>query len=65
MKVGVLGTGWVGKAIGTKLVELGHDVMMGSRTGDNPEATAWANEKSSVMLHLMPSFCSCSAASNP
>lgn len=31
MKVGVLGTGQVGSAIGHKLAGLGHDVMMGSR----------------------------------
>ena len=32
MKFGVLGTGMVGNAIATKLVELGHEVTMGSRT---------------------------------
>ena len=41
MKIGVLGTGHVGKAIGTKLVELGHEVTMGSRTADNEEASQW------------------------
>jgi predicted dinucleotide-binding enzyme len=42
MRVGVLGTGSVGKAIGTKLVELEHEVTMGSRTADNLEAAEWA-----------------------
>jgi 8-hydroxy-5-deazaflavin:NADPH oxidoreductase len=42
MKIGVLGTGIVGRTIATKLVELGHDVTMGSRTADNEEASAWA-----------------------
>ena len=42
MKIGVLGTGMVGKAIASKLVDLGHDVRMGSRTADNEEATGWA-----------------------
>jgi 8-hydroxy-5-deazaflavin:NADPH oxidoreductase len=41
MRIGVLGTGMVGTAIGTKLVELGHDVMMGSRTPDNEKAAEW------------------------
>lgn len=41
MKIGVLGTGMVGTAIATKLVELGHDVMMGSRTADNESAAGW------------------------
>jgi predicted dinucleotide-binding enzyme len=31
MKVGVLGSGMVGQAIGAKLVELGHDVVVGTR----------------------------------
>lgn len=31
MKVGVLGTGPVGRAIGGKLIELGHDVVFGTR----------------------------------
>jgi predicted dinucleotide-binding enzyme len=31
----------VGIAIGTKLVELGHDVMMGSRSADNERAGEW------------------------
>lgn len=44
MKVGVLGTGRVGVAIATKLVQLGHEVRMGSRSADNPEATAWAKD---------------------
>ena len=41
MKIGVLGTGMVGEAIGSKLVALGHDVMMGSRTAQQPKAVAW------------------------
>ena len=41
MKIAVLGTGNVGEAIGSKLVELGHEVMMGSRTADNEKAAAF------------------------
>ncbi len=42
MKIGVLGTGPAGNAIGGKLVELGHDVMMGARAADNPKVIAFA-----------------------
>ena len=42
MKIGVLGTGSVGQTIATKLVELGHDVMLGSRTANNEKAVEWA-----------------------
>jgi 8-hydroxy-5-deazaflavin:NADPH oxidoreductase len=41
MKIGILGTGMVGKAISTKLVQLGHSVKMGSRTSNNEKAAEW------------------------
>ncbi len=41
MKIAVLGTGMVGNAIASKLVSLGHDVKMGSRTANNEKAAAW------------------------
>jgi len=41
MKIGIIGTGMVGKTIGTKLVELGHEVKMGSRTANNEKAVEW------------------------
>lgn len=44
MKIGVLGTGMVGQAIATKLVELGHEVTMGSRRAGNETAVAWAKD---------------------
>jgi len=43
MRIGVLGTGMVGRAIATKLVELGHEVRMGSRTAGNEVAVDWAS----------------------
>jgi predicted dinucleotide-binding enzyme len=42
MKIGVLGTGMVGDAVATRLVQLGHDVMMGARSAGNEKAAAWA-----------------------
>jgi predicted dinucleotide-binding enzyme len=44
MKIAVLGTGLVGQTIGSKLVHLGHDVMMGSRDEANPKAVLWAKD---------------------
>jgi hypothetical protein len=44
MKVAVLGTGMVGRALATKLVELGHDVRMGSRSTMSESAIAWVEE---------------------
>jgi predicted dinucleotide-binding enzyme len=42
MRIGVLGTGMVGQSLATKLVELGHEVTMGSRQAGNEKAVAWA-----------------------
>ena len=42
MKIGIIGTGMVGVTIGNKLVSLGHEVKMGSRTANNEKAVAWA-----------------------
>ena len=44
MKIGILGTGMVGSAIGTKCTQLGHDVKMGSRTATNEKAAAWVQK---------------------
>lgn len=42
MRIGVLGTGMVGSTLASRFVELGHDVVMGSRSATNEKATAWA-----------------------
>jgi predicted dinucleotide-binding enzyme len=42
MKVAVLGTGGVGQTIGKKLVELGHEVRMGSRDASHAKGLEWA-----------------------
>jgi 8-hydroxy-5-deazaflavin:NADPH oxidoreductase len=42
MRIGVLGTGVVGRTLGGKLVELGHEVRMGSRQAGNENAVEWA-----------------------
>ncbi len=41
MKVGVLGTGDVGHALGNGFIDLGHEVMMGARHRNNDKAAAW------------------------
>ncbi|MFI6444611.1 NADPH-dependent F420 reductase [Kitasatospora sp. NPDC050543] len=44
MRFGIIGTGAVGRTLADKLVTLGHEVAMGSRTKDNSAATAWADQ---------------------
>jgi len=41
MKIAILGTGVVGQTIGSKLISLGHEVMMGSRSATNEKALTW------------------------
>jgi 8-hydroxy-5-deazaflavin:NADPH oxidoreductase len=43
VRVGVLGTGVVGRTLAAKLVELGHDVRMGARDAANERARDWAD----------------------
>lgn len=51
MKIGILGTGMVGATIGTKLVLLGHEVTMGSRTAGNEKAVEWAAQAGKAAAH--------------
>jgi len=51
MQIGVLGSGITGQTIGSKLLELGHEVMMGSREEANPAAVAWAKEEGQHALY--------------
>jgi 8-hydroxy-5-deazaflavin:NADPH oxidoreductase len=44
MRIGVLGTGAVGRRIATKLVELGHEVTMGSRSAESEALLEWVEE---------------------
>ena len=50
MRVAVLGSGMVGVALADRLLELGHEVRMGSRTGNGPAArwAAGAGERASA-----------------
>lgn len=41
MKIAVLGTGMVGVALASKLVSLGHEVTMGSRSAAGEKGKAW------------------------
>ncbi len=44
MHIGILGTGVVGQTIGARLIQLGHDVMLGSRSATNEKAAKWVSE---------------------
>src|SRR5262245_37072574 len=44
MKIGVLGTGMVGETIASKLVTLGQEVRLGSRSPNNETAVPWAKK---------------------
>jgi predicted dinucleotide-binding enzyme len=44
MHLGILGSGGVARTLGTGFVRLGHQVMLGIRTADNPNALQWRDE---------------------
>ena len=44
MNIGVLGTGTVGEAIASALIEKGHAVRMGSRKKNNEKALTWVKK---------------------
>ncbi|HEY9166463.1 MAG TPA: NAD(P)-binding domain-containing protein [Candidatus Kryptonia bacterium] len=51
MNIGIFGTGMVGATVGTKLVQLGHNVKMGSRTSNNQKASDWAKANGTRASH--------------
>lgn len=51
MRIGILGTGVVGQTIGAKLVQLGHEVKMGSRSAANEAAAEWARTSGAGASH--------------
>ncbi|MCA9954132.1 MAG: NAD(P)-binding domain-containing protein [Ardenticatenaceae bacterium] len=62
MKIGIFGTGMVGRALADKLTQLGHDVVIGTRDVaatlartepdgmGNPPFSVWQNENAAVKL---------------
>ena len=48
MKIAILGTGSVGATIGSRLIDLGHQVMMGSRTANNEKALAFVSKHQGI-----------------
>lgn len=51
MQIGVLGSGVTGQTVATKLVQLGHEVMIGSREEANPSSVAWARDAGQHALY--------------
>ena len=44
MRIGILGTGNVGQALGRGFIGKGHEVKMGSRDLQNPKMLAWVRD---------------------
>jgi predicted dinucleotide-binding enzyme len=51
MQIGVLGSGVTAQTIGSKLIQLGHEVMLGSRDEANPSAVVWAKDQGQHALY--------------
>lgn len=61
MKFAILGTGTVGNTIANKLLSLGHDVMMGSRSKDNPKALEWQTQSGAGVRAQVGTFADAAA----
>src|SRR5438046_9239644 len=48
MKIGILGTGEVGNLLGSRLIENGHEIMMGGRQASNPKGLDFVKKNSSA-----------------
>lgn len=44
MQIGILGSGVTAQTLGSKLVQIGHEVMLGSREEANPSSVTWARD---------------------
>jgi 8-hydroxy-5-deazaflavin:NADPH oxidoreductase len=51
MQIGILGSGVTGQTLGSKLVHLGHEVMLGSREEAKPSSVAWARDAGQHALY--------------
>lgn len=51
MQIGILGSGVTGQTLGTKLVQLGHEVMLGSREEAKPSSVNWARDAGQHALY--------------
>lgn len=51
MTVGVLGSGMVGTTVGGRLIELGHEVRLGSRSHDNAKGVEWTRRHGTRASH--------------
>jgi predicted dinucleotide-binding enzyme len=51
MRIGILGSGSVAQTLGAKLVQIGHEVKLGSRTVTSEKAAAWAGAHGARASH--------------
>ena len=56
MQIGVLGSGITAQTIGSKLIQLGHEVMLGSRDEANPPSVVWAKDQQGGQHALYGTF---------
>ncbi len=51
MQIGILGSGITAQTIGSRLVQLGHEVMLGSREEAKPSSVVWARDAGQHALY--------------
>ncbi|MFC7481981.1 NADPH-dependent F420 reductase [Luedemannella flava] len=61
MRIAVLGTGDVGRTLASRLVELGHEVTLGSRSATNEAAVGWLKSLSTAERAAVGTFADAAA----
>jgi predicted dinucleotide-binding enzyme len=51
MQIGILGSGVTAQTLGSKLVQIGHEVMLGSREEAKPSSVTWARDAGQQALY--------------
>ncbi|HSJ89890.1 MAG TPA: NAD(P)-binding domain-containing protein [Anaerolineales bacterium] len=51
MQIGILGSGVTAQTLGSKLVQIGHEVMLGSREEAKPSSVTWARDAGQHALY--------------
>ncbi len=51
MQIGILGSGVTAQTLGSKLVQIGHEVMLGSREEAKPDLVTWARDAGQQALY--------------
>ena len=56
MKIGIIGSGIVGRVLGSAFLKEGHEVLLGTRDVSKAEVVKWQNEKEEAFADIDQPF---------